>query len=160
MGNKNTFLSILLIGLGFYFLLRQFSIPILSNFYSWPTILMIVGIAFLVNAYAGGVKQNVFPGAALLGLGIHLHGIHHYSFWIDHWGVYLFILGIAFLLKYQQTKRGLWIGLFLVILSIFSIFSSVKPGWFFWLDQFFTYIEKFWPVVLIMIGFYLMFNRK
>lgn len=160
MGNKNTFLSILLIGLGFYFLLKQIYIPVLSNFYSWPTILMIIGIAFLVNAYAGGVKQNVFPGAVLLGFGIHFHGVQHYAFWMDHWGVYLFILGIAFLLKYQMTRKGLWVGLILVVLSIFALFSSVKPQWFIWMERSFHFIEHFWPVVLIIIGFYLLFKRS
>lgn len=160
MKKQNTFAGILMIGIGIYFLLKEFNIPILTDFYSWTTILMIIGVALLLNGYIANEKDSIFPGVLLLGLGIHFHGLSYYNFWIDHWGMYLLIISLSLLLSYQKTKRGLWIGILLLIISLFSIFSSKKPGWFHWLDLIFYFIENFWPVALIIIGIYLLYFKK
>ncbi|SEA52105.1 hypothetical protein SAMN05421743_105163 [Thalassobacillus cyri] len=160
MRRQNTFTGFLLIGLGAYFLLRQLHIPLLTDFYSWPTILMIIGISFLLHSYITNEFHNIFAGAVLLGFGIHFHGLTTYRFWLDHWGVYPLIIGSAFVLRSNKTKQGLVPGLLLVVLGLFALFSPVNPGWFHWVYQLFALIEQFWPLALVIIGLFLLKNKK
>ncbi|WP_079530428.1 LiaI-LiaF-like domain-containing protein [Halobacillus hunanensis] len=160
MKNTDSFAGFLLIGLGLYFLLRQFNIPFLNPFYSWPTILMIIGVAFLLHSYIAHDFANIFTGVLLLGLGVHFHGQAHYSFWIDHWGVYPFIIGIALLLRSFKTKSGLLPGLILMAIAIFALVTTSNPIWFRVINILFDWIESFWPIVLIGFGAYLIYKKR
>lgn len=157
---KNGLVAYLLIGIGIFFLLRELRLPIFTDFYSWPTLLILVGAAFLIHAFSSKEFKNVFPGTLLLGLGIHFHALSHYDFWIDHWGMYTLIIAIAFLARALKTKKGFILGLILLVISIFAIFANNQPGWFSWIHQLMTWIERFWPVVLIGIGVYLLLKKK
>ncbi|MCM3798046.1 DUF5668 domain-containing protein [Caldibacillus thermoamylovorans] len=70
---KQMFPGIVLIGFGLYFFLQKFTIPVPAAVFSWPTILLIVGVALLIQAYRGGDFQLIVPGVLLVGLGIHFH---------------------------------------------------------------------------------------
>ncbi|WP_342039395.1 LiaI-LiaF-like domain-containing protein [Gracilibacillus kekensis] len=157
---KNGLVAFLLIGIGLFFLLRELRLPILTDFYSWPTLLILIGAAFLIYSFSSKDFKNVFPGVVLLGLGIHFHGLTHYSFWIDHWGMYTFIVAIAFLIRAIKTKKGSIPGIILLIISIFAIFVENQPGWFGWINQIMYWIERFWPVLLIGLGVYLLLKKK
>ncbi|WP_047985005.1 LiaI-LiaF-like domain-containing protein [Ornithinibacillus californiensis] len=156
MKNKNTLTAYLLIGIGLYFLLRQLRLPIFTDFYSWPTILIIIGLALLIYSFQIKDYNQLFSGTLLLGLGIHFHGIRHYSFWIDHWAMYPLIIGIAFLVKYMKTKQGLVPGLVLIIIACIFIFSINIPSWFNWVNDIVNFINVYWPIVLVAIGIYLL----
>lgn len=160
MNKNNSFAAYLLIGIGIYFLLTQFQIPILRNFYSWPTLLMITGIAFLLHTYRAKDDQNLFTGILILGLGIHFHGLENYPFWIKHWAVYPFIVGIAFIIRYLKTRNGLFIGVLLTGISSIMLFSITIPHWLNWIFDITDLIESFWPVALIIIGVYLLIRKK
>ena len=160
MKKKHAFAGFLLIGIGLYFLLRQLEIPIITDFYSWPTLLIIIGLAFLIHSYTSKEYQNLFSGTIILGLGIHFHGVNHYSFWIDGWGVYLLIVGIAFIVRFLKTKKGLVPGLVLVGLSLIMIFAVNLPPYLNWIYQVLDIAEQYWPVVLIVIGVYLLKRKK
>lgn len=157
---QNTFAAYLLIGFGAYFLLKQLKVPIITDLYSWQTLLIIVGLAILIHSYTAKSYQNLFVGTIVLGLGIHLHGVAHYSFWIDHWAVYPLIIGIAFIVRYLHTKSGLFPGLLLICFAIIMIFSIQLPIWFDWVYVILDYVEMFWPILLIVIGFYLLKRKK
>ncbi|WP_186576240.1 LiaI-LiaF-like domain-containing protein [Aquibacillus kalidii] len=152
--------AFLLIGIGIYFLLKQLRLPILTDFYSWPTLLLLIGAAFTLYSYISNDYKNLFPGIVLLGLGIHSHGLNHYPFWIDHWGVYPLILSIAFLVKFQKTKKGLLPGLILFLIALFAIFASNKPGWFNGINELVNVLENYWPLILIGLGIYLLYKKK
>ncbi|HLR80510.1 MAG TPA: DUF5668 domain-containing protein [Bacillota bacterium] len=155
MGKHNTFIGYLLIGIGVFFLFKHLKIPIVTDFYSWPTLLIIIGIVLFIHSFSTKRYNNLFAGTILLGLGIHFHGLKHYSFWIDHWAIYLLIVGIAFIIQSMKTKRGLSTGLMLSGLSIFMIYSMQLPNELRWLDDLVGYIETYWPVALIIIGIFL-----
>ncbi|MFC4403950.1 LiaI-LiaF-like domain-containing protein [Gracilibacillus xinjiangensis] len=157
---KNSLLAYLLIGIGLYFLLRELRIPILTDFYSWPTLLILIGSAFLVHAFSGNEEKSIFPGVVLLGLGIHFHGLNHYPFWIAHWGIYTLIVSIAFLLRFVKTKHGIIPGVVLFVISIFAMFVDNQPSWFVWIHDLMGWMERFWPIVLIGLGIYLLLKRK
>ncbi len=160
MKNQNAFIAYLLIGVGTYFLIKQLDLSFFNTFYSWPTILIIVGIVFLLHSYSAHEYQNIFTGVLLLGLGIHFHGLENYDFWLDHWSVYALIAGIAFVIRYFQTKKGLVPGLILIVISILLIFSVAFPEQFAWFYSILEFLETFWPIFLIGFGFYLLFRKK
>ncbi|UOR12147.1 LiaI-LiaF-like domain-containing protein [Halobacillus amylolyticus] len=160
MKKPDSFAGFLLIGLGLYFLVRQFNIPYLNPFYSWTTLLIIIGIAFLLHSYLTKEYSNIFTGALLLGLGIHFHGRTHYPFWIDHWGVYPLLIGAAFILRSIKTRSG-WIpGFILIGVALFALLSTPSPGWFHFIYLLFDWVESFWPVILIGFGIYLLYKKK
>jgi len=146
----------ILIGIGVFFLLRQLKIPILTNFYSWQTIVIIIGLALLIHSYKTKNYQNIFSGTVILGIGIHFHGLQHYSFWIDHWAMYILIIGIAFLIRYIKTKDGFFYGIFLTGLAIFLLFPFNLPDWLNWVYVVFNVVERYWAIILIIIGIYLL----
>ncbi|MFD2046237.1 LiaI-LiaF-like domain-containing protein [Ornithinibacillus salinisoli] len=160
MKKSNKFIGYLLVGLGAYFLLRQLKVPILTDFYSWPTLLIIIGIAFLIYSYQSKDYQQLFTGTFILGLGIHFHGLEHYTFWIDHWAMYPFIVGISFFIRYLKTKNGLPISIILIGISLIMIFSIQLPETFHWLYPIIQLIEKYWPIALIGIGIYVLKKKK
>jgi hypothetical protein len=157
---QNALPAYILIGIGIFFLLRQLKLPIITDFYSWQTIIIIIGLALLIHSYTSKSYHNLFSGSILLGIGIHLHGIQHYDFWIDHWAVYPLIIGIAFLVRRTKVKQGLFPGVILTAVSILLIFSVSLPPWLDWVYQVIDTLEQFWPVVLILIGLYLLMKRK
>nr|CDQ36897.1 hypothetical protein BN993_06417 [Virgibacillus halodenitrificans] len=157
---KNSLAAYIIIGIGIYFLLKELRLPIITNFYSWQTLLIIIGLAFLIHSYTTKQHQNLFVGTILLGFGIHFHGVQNYSFWIDHWGVYLLIIGIAFLIKFTQTKEGLFPGLLLISIALVFIFSVQLPEWLTWVYVLIDYGERFWPIILIILGIYLLKRKK
>lgn len=153
MRKQNTFIAYLLIGIGLFFLLKQFNIPLLNNFYSWPTLLIIVGGALLFHSYTVKEHQNILGGAIVLGIGIHFHGLENYSIWISDWAVYPLIVGIAFFLQFLQTKRGFVPSVILIGISSFFLFASQMPAWF-------GKVESYWPIILIVFGFLLLKKGK
>ncbi|MBR7796933.1 MAG: LiaI-LiaF-like domain-containing protein [Bacillota bacterium] len=160
MKKQQTLTAYLLIGIGVFFLLQQLNIPILSNFYSWQTIIILIGLVLLIHSYVTKSYQNLFTGTVILGLGIHFYGIAYYSFWIDHWAMYLLIVGIAFIIRYLHTKEGIIPGLLLIVFAIIMLFSIQLPVWFNWIYIVVEYLERFWPVILIVLGLYLLKRKK
>lgn len=160
MKKQHTFTAYVLIGIGIYFLIRQLDLALFSNFYSWPTFLIIIGIAFLIHSYAQKEYQNIFTGVLLLGLGIHFHGLENYSFWFNHWSSYALIVGVAFLCRFLKTKNGLIPGVALIVIALLMIFSVTLPEWFQWIYGVADFLETFWPVALIGIGIYLLRFKK
>lgn len=160
MKRQNTFAAYLLIGIGLYFLLRKLEIPIITDFYSWPTLLIIIGIALLIHSYTSKDYQHLLSGTIILGIGIHFHGVNHYDFWIDHWAVYLLIVGIAFIVRAIRTKRGFLTGAILIGLAILFIFSFKLPRMFNWIYDVTGILETFWPLLLIVIGIFWLKKKK
>lgn len=160
MRKQNSFAAYILIGIGFYFLIKQLNLPILTDFYSWPTLLIIVGIALLIHSYAAKDYQNLFSGTVVLGLGIHFHGLNHYSFWIDHWAMFPLIIGIAFIVRFLRTKNGLLPGIILIGVSMLMIFSIDVPEWLSWIYIVIDFLEQFWAIALIVLGIFLLKKKK
>ncbi|WP_079479503.1 LiaI-LiaF-like domain-containing protein [Halobacillus salinus] len=159
MKKQNSLVGFLLVGFGIYFLLRQLDLPGLSPYYAWPTLLIIVGFAILLHSYISNEYSNIFIGVLLLGFGIHFHAVSHFPFWTDHWGIYVLIVGIAFLLRYQKVKAGLIPALILIGIGAFALFTPYTPGWFRFLQDTVLFIKRFWPLALIGLGVYLVYKK-
>lgn len=159
MKKRNLFIAYLLIGMGIYFLIKQLELSFFDPLIGWPTMLAIVGISFLLHSYTAKEQDNIFVGVLLLGLAIHIHGLQNYIFWYDHWSIYTLIVGIAFLVLFFKTKKGLIPTLILISLSIIMIFSITLPPSFKPIYVVIDFIETFWPVLLIAIGVYFIWKK-
>ncbi|MFD1362905.1 LiaI-LiaF-like domain-containing protein [Lentibacillus salinarum] len=157
---QHSFAAYVLIGVGVFFLLREFDIPIITDFYSWPTLLIIIGMALLIHSYTAKDYQHLFSGTIVLGLGIHLHGLSHYPFWIDHWAVYPLLVGIAFIVRSLRTRRGLFVGIVISSLSVFLILSVRLPAAFHWVYDVMAWLDRLWPLILIGIGIFWLKKKK
>src|SRR5699024_990788 len=119
----------ILIGLGSYFLIKQLHLSLFSSFYGWPTILIIIGISFLLHSYVVNDNGHLFAGVLLIGSGVHLHGLENYAFWYDHWSVYMLIVGLAYIALFFKSKKGLIPALILLSISLIMILSMTLPAW-------------------------------
>lgn len=160
MKKQGVFPGIILVGIGLYFLLDQLNISLLKAFYTWPSLVIIIGIALLAQAYISRDYQNIVPGFILFGFGVHFHLTRMFSFWPDHWAMFTLVIGCAFLLRFQKTKVGLLPGLLLLILSILALFYHEVIGWLGWVGSIVSLVERYWPLALIGAGIYLLFFKK
>src|SRR5699024_10160508 len=156
---QHTFIACVLIGIGFFYLLKQLNIDLLHDFYGWPTILMIIGIAFLINSIVNKDYSNIFTGTFLLGLGIHFHGLHHYSFWLEHWSVFTLLVGISLIIRSVWTKNGFMSGLVFTVISSLLLFNNQLVEKYHWSGEVIDWVYRLWPVVFIILGIYLL-KRK
>lgn len=133
--------------------------PVLDNFNSWSSLLVLIGIAFLFHTYFNRDASNLFSGVLLIGLGIHFYGLENYTNWIDHWAAYPFIIGIAYTIRGLCTKKGIIFGIILTVFSSLLLFSIQIPSVFNFIYQFGDFLEKYWPIIIIILGVYLL-KRK
>lgn len=160
MKKQSIFPGIILIGIGTYFLLQQLNITIINGFFTWQTLIIIIGVALLVQAYSGNDPSNILPGVILVGFGIHFHSANLLSFWPNHFGMLILIIAIGFLLRYVKTKTGLFQGLLLLFISFLILYYDRFIQSLSFLENGFSFIIKFWPVILIVSGCYLLFIKK
>lgn len=122
MKNQRIFPGIILIGFGAYFFLQQSNIPALQPLNTWPTLLMIVGIAFLFQGYGAKDYNAILPGVILFGFGLHFHVVNRLEIWPDHIGTFILIIALGFLLRHQKTGTGIFQGILFLILAALMLF--------------------------------------
>ena len=66
MKQQRIFPGIILIGFGAYFYLQQANIVLFQEFFTWPTLLIIVGLAFLGQGYGERIMKPSCPVRSLL----------------------------------------------------------------------------------------------
>lgn len=160
MKKQSIFPGIILVGIGGYLLLQQLNVTVFDGFFSWPTIVMIIGIALLIHAYTLNDHSNIFPGIVLTGFGFHFHHVNQLSFWPDHFSMLILIVSIGMLLRYLKTKAGLSHGLLLLAISLLFLKYDLFMGWLSFFKDGFSFIIRFWPILLIGAGIYLLFIKK
>lgn len=145
------FTGIILILLGSLFLASEL-FPEVFSFWSWPFILIGLGVMFLLWALITTTGGLAIPGAILSGLG----GIFYYQELTQDWESWAYIwalipgfVGVGILLKGlidKSFKRSFDSGLTLILISAVLFFAF---GTQFGLQ---SYIAMYWPVLLIIIG--------
>lgn len=157
---RQIFPGIVLIGFGLYFFLQKFTTPIPVYVFSWPTILLIVGVALLIQAYRGGEFQLIVPGVLLVGLGVHFHLAQQRNIQFDLIGVIILFLALGFFLAAKKTKSSAiysWIFVGVALIQLFNAklfsFLQLTPEQ---IDSF----QSLWPIILIIIGSFLFFFKK
>jgi hypothetical protein len=158
--NQRIFPGIILIGFGAYFFLQQTQINLFKEFYTWPTLLIIVGVAFLGQAYLAKDFEAILPGVILLGFGVHFHVVNKFAIWPDHIGAFILIIALGFLLRYQKLGTGLFQGLLFLVLAGLLLFYDKIVSWLGLIENSVSLAWKFWPAVLILVGIYLLFKKE
>ncbi|MBO1005579.1 LiaF transmembrane domain-containing protein [Pseudogracilibacillus auburnensis] len=157
------FSGVIFIGFGIYFLLQQYDVQLTENLYTWPTLLCIIGLAYLLQGYGGKHYDSILPGVVLTGLGIHFHISDYLAFWPDHTGVFLLLISLGFLLIYVKTGSGLFTGFLFLASAILLLFFDRLESWALEKGHNMSLFNHIWPFTFIAIGIYYLFilrNRK
>ncbi len=160
MKNQRIFPGIILIGFGVFFFWQQSEISLFAGFISWPTLLMIVGIAFLCQGYGGKDYESILPGVILTGFGLHFHVVNYLSIWPNTMGTFILIIALGFLLRYQKLGTNLFYGILFLALAALLLFYDKVMGWFGLFENNITTFAQLWPFALILIGVYLLFLKR
>ncbi|MGG0176674.1 hypothetical protein [Gottfriedia acidiceleris] len=160
MKKNRLFIGILLIGFGIYYLISKWQVPALHIFTFWTTPILITGIALLVQAIKGRETHYVFPGLVVLGFGIHFYAIEHFQNWPNHWSVLTLIISIGMLLQSRKGKGELLPGLLLFIMSLFFLFNEKLATMLSSLQSQVSFFQNYWPILIAVIGLYLLFSKK
>lgn len=138
----------------------QYNVQLIADLYTWPTLLTIVGIGFLAQAY--GLKQYefIFPGIILAGLGIHFHVAQKLEIWPDHVGVFLLIVSLGLLLTYVKTGTGLLQGILFLCVAVLTLFFDRLEEWALQQNYDLSLVSNLWPFLFIAIGLYLLISKR
>ncbi len=157
----------ILIGLGVLALLAQFVRSDIIWNYVWPFVIIGFGGLFFVAMLVGGKQAGGFaiPGSIISGVGLILlfqNLTGHWETWSYGWTVILMLVGLGIFISglwsgnEHQRQSGLKVvkvGLILFIIfgALFEIvFSNVfAPG----------FRQIVFPILLILLGLYLIINR-
>ncbi|OJX39571.1 MAG: hypothetical protein BGO78_13780 [Chloroflexi bacterium 44-23] len=154
--NKNLVWGFILILFGVFLLISEV-IPGLRNLVGWPWIIMGAGALFLIFALFTRTGGLAIPGAIVGGIGAILFYQNltgNWESWSYIWALIPGFVGIGILLASlispQEFKDGLSASLFLIALSMvmFIVFGGNRI--------FGLRLEFIWPVVIILIGSYLL----
>lgn len=159
MRKQNAFIGFLLIAIGIYFSIYSLDISILRPYYGWALMFILIGFCLVLYAYLYKDYDNLLILIIFLGLSIHFFGLENFDFWIDHWAVYLLIIGSALIIRSLRTKKGLVNGLLLIIISLIFIFP-IQFTLFHTFNYYLSPIKSFWPILLIFVGVLLILKKK
>lgn len=157
---KNLFYAFLLTIIGLYLLLYQFQLNIVKELPILPTFLLIFGSALLLQSYMDKDYQHIFTGTFIVGIGINGYNPSFLPTWPTPWAFYLVLLTIASLLSYQKTKNGLVPAILFLFGSLLLLFKDLINTWTGIPGHVMNYGLKFWPILLIIYGVYLLVFRK
>jgi hypothetical protein len=160
MKNQRIFPGIILIGFGGYFLLQQMGLSIFQQF-SWSTILMIIGIAFLGQGYGAKDYEAILPGVIMFGIGLHFQLLNVVTFWPHNTlGMTILIISFGFFLRFQKVNNGLFQAFLFLIVAALLLFYDKIASYFGLLQNGMSIVWKFWPALLIVIGIYFLLKKK
>jgi hypothetical protein len=154
--------GLILIFVGALFLLAQMFPGLASRLdiaQQWPLIIVVVGGLFLVSAVLG-TPQLAIPGSVITGIG----SILYYQNFTENWASWAFVwtlipgfVGIGLMLmgmlsssqRHTIREGGRLLIISLVMFIVFGAFFSGLGG-----------IGRFWPVVLIVAGLWMIVQNR
>lgn len=157
---KSYFTGTILLGFGLYYLLYQYQLTPFPNFYSWPTLILIIGLGFLSTGYLGKEYEAILPGVFLTGIGLHFHISHYLEVWPDITGVLILLIALGTLLRYLKTGSGLSQGIIFLIVAILLLFLDRIKQWAVVEGLNLSLITKGWPYILIICGIYFLYSSR
>lgn len=127
--------------------------------FSWPLIVIGVGVLILVLGLASGEPDSAIPAVIVGGIGGILYwqnATNSWASWSYIWALIPGLVGVGMLCSWLlgNRKRGLIseaTNTILVSLVLFAIFGSFF-GAFNGLGE----IQKYWPLLLVLIGLYVL----
>lgn len=157
MGNIITGFSLIIIGIVF-FLENLNIIQLQFGVFSWPLFLLIPALGFHAGFFLSGMRKDLagllVPGGVLLTLAVlfYFEVMTNFQYAEFTWPIYILApaVGLFELYLFGEREKGL-----LIPVGILTVIAG-----FFLTQMLFTALFKFWPVIFILIGLYLLFGRK
>jgi hypothetical protein len=143
--------GVILILLGALFLASEI-FPQVFQFWSWPFIIIGVGLVFILWAILGGIGGLAVPGTILSGLGTLFYfqvQSNNWASWSYAWALIPGFVGLGIILSGlidRNIKGTLVSGLILMLISAIMFFAF---GTAFGLEH---GIARYWPVLLVVLG--------
>ncbi len=143
--------GVILILLGLFFLAREI-FPQVFQFWSWPFIIIGVGLVFILWAIFSGIGGLAIPGTILSGLGTLFYfqaQTNNWSSWSFAWALIPGFVGLGIILSGlidRHFKGNLMPGLTLILISAILFFAF---GSAFGLEY---RITRYWPALLVILG--------
>lgn len=160
MREQRYFLGITLMGFGLYFFLKEVDYQLYSGFYSWQTLLLLIGIALLVQGYLGKQTDYILPGVILTGYGLHQYLIGKLAIWTNDSGIIFLLIAFGLLLQAIKKRTSKLTGLIFLFIATCYIFYNSQMSWSQLLRNDFSYITQYWPILLILFGGFVLFKKK
>jgi hypothetical protein len=143
--------GLILILLGAWFLAMQF-VPGLQEWFSWPWIIIGVGVAMLLIGLLSGVPDLAVPACIIGGIGGLLYWQNvtgNWDSWSYAWSLIPGFVGVGVILSGLfggKVRKSLREGgnLILISLILFVIFAAFLGGP--------NLLGDYWPVLLILLG--------
>lgn len=163
MEKRNSIVGgIILISVGVLFLLMQL-FPGFADVFDfgryWPLLIILLGGLFLLGAFLG-TPQLAIPGSIITGIGLILYYQNttgNWASWAFVWTLIPSFVGIGLIItdwlipgKQGMTPDGT--KLIVISLAMFVVFGSFFSG--------FGGIGRFWPIVLIAIGAWIIWQNR
>ena len=150
---SNLAVGLVLILLGVLFLIGQLVPALWSRIgpFSWPLIVVGVGVLLLVIGLAARAPGMVVPASIVGGIGLLLfwqNATGNWESWAYAWALIPGFVGVGTALlgaitgNRQNVTGGLW--LIVISLILFAIFASFLGGP--------NILGSYWPVLLIVLG--------
>ncbi len=163
MHNRGSIIGgLILILVGALFLLMQAFPEFAAQFnpgLQWPLLIVAVGLLFIVGAVLGEASLAV-PGVIIGGMGVMLYYQNlsgNWASWAYAWtlipgfvGLGLMLMGVLDSQKRSSIRDGF--RLLLISLIMFAFFGGFLGG--------FTGLVQFWPVLLIVVGVWLLWRNR
>lgn len=146
--------GIVLVLLGLWFLMVQF-VPFLQGWFSWPMIVIGVGLLLGLIGITNGEAGMAVPACIVAGIGgllLYQNRTGNWESWAYVWtlipgfvGVGTVILGVL-VRNGEQVKGGVW--LLVISALLYVAFASFFGA--------LGLLGQYWPVLLIVLGFVLL----
>jgi len=159
MKNQGYFASVILLGLGIYYFFRQ-SNWINITLSSWTIIFFVLGIAFLVQAYAGKDYEAILPGVIFSGLGVHFFIESHFNTNFNLVGVVILFVSLGYFLRAQKVKNSSFFAYIFLVLALLLLFYNQFLHWLGMLEAQLVNVQTILPLLLIIVGLYIFFFKR
>ena len=152
--------TMLLLGIGIFYSIQKLNIHLFEGQNSWPFLLILLGLTFLVSGHFEQDASAILPGIILAGLGIHFHFASKIASWPDYPAAFLFILSLGMILTATKTKTGYQQGLIILAIGLFLHFFHKIIQSLTIIENGVDFIETYWPLLFIVIGDLLLVLRR
>ncbi|WP_226667162.1 LiaI-LiaF-like domain-containing protein [Metabacillus litoralis] len=160
MKNQTLLPAIILFAIGIFYSIQNFNIHLFNFQNSWQILLILLGLAFFISGHFSQDYTVILPAVILTGLGVHFIYYNKLSSWPDHPAAFLFILALGIILTSIKGKTGYVQGVTLLAIGLFLHFFQKIIESITFIQNFDSFIEKYWPLLFILIGAYLLLMKK
>ena len=153
------FTCTILIGFGFFYLLRSIDFTLFQPYYSWATLSILLGLAFLLQSRFGGQAEFLLPGVIFTGYGLHQYIAGKLEYWPGEQVIIFLLIGLGLLLIYLKKGIGKGAGIRFLALSVLLIFYAQILS-FLVVSNYADTFSTYWPAALILAGLFILYKKK